>query len=156
MPAWQWPSRQCDFAFDRTVSLESFKAAHCCDDKVDARNARNRGERDEHYEWQLNDDGKRTSKEEWRPRKRGARGVEREDWTSSAKIDKLCEIIESIREKDPSEKVIVFSQVSHAEGVANEVHRVARYHSGGSGVKKFPVRTGIFIVIHAKISMTDR
>jgi hypothetical protein len=129
------------------VSLESFKAVHCCDDKVDGRE---RGERDKHDEWQLNDAGKRTSKEEWRPRKRGVR-VERAHWTSSAKIDKLCKILESIREKDPSEKVIVFSQVSYADGVTNEVHRVPRYHSGGSGVKKFPVRAGIFILISSTL-----
>lgn len=134
------------------MSFESFKAAHCCDDKVDGRE---RCERDEHDEWRLNDAGKRTNKEEWRPRKRGIR-VERAHWTSSAKIDKLCEILESIREKDPSEKVIVFSQVSHIDCVANEVHRVPRYHPGGSGVEKFPVRTGIFVVTHINISMMDR
>ena len=33
-----------------------------------------------------------------------------DDWTSSAKIDKLCEILELIRGNDPFEKVIVFSQ----------------------------------------------
>ena len=34
-----------------------------------------------------------------------------EDWESSAKINKLCEILEAIRANDPTDKVIVFSQV---------------------------------------------
>jgi len=33
------------------------------------------------------------------------------DFVSAAKIEKLCEILEQIRVNDPSEKVIVFSQV---------------------------------------------
>lgn len=63
------------------MSLESFKAAHCREDQEDDADS---------YEG-------------------GARETE-EDWESSAKIDKLCVILEAIRANDPGDKVIVFSQ----------------------------------------------
>ena len=95
----------------RTVSLEAFKAAHC---DVDMEDETGGSEAEE--DWSLEDDRKRKGKgkepaHKVKSYKRSkAKFEEDEEWTSSAKIDKLCEILDGIRAKDPSEKVIVFSQ----------------------------------------------
>ena len=95
----------------RTVSLEAFKVAHCDVDMEDET-----GESEAEEDWSLEDDRKRKGKgkesaHQVKSYKRSkAKFEEDEEWTSSAKIDKLCEILDGIRAKDPSEKVIVFSQ----------------------------------------------
>jgi len=95
----------------RTVSLEAFKTAHCDVDMEDET-----GESEAEEDWSLEDDRKRKGKgkesaHKVKSYKRSkAKFEEDEEWTSSAKIDKLCEILDGIRAKDPSEKVIVFSQ----------------------------------------------
>lgn len=68
-------------------------------------------------------DRKRKIGDEGRARKRAKR-LEMDEWISSAKIEKLCEILELTRANDPLEKVIVFSQVSGLESLTNEVHRI--------------------------------
>jgi len=99
----------------RMISLEAFKIAHCPeenDDKDSYDGSASESEEDD--EWLFSDNRKRKGKgkEPAKSRKK-ARSVPREeDWATSAKIEKLCEILEGVREKDPSEKVIVFSQVS--------------------------------------------
>ena len=103
-----------------TVSLEAFRAAHGKDVVLESHDG---GIEDAGDERHLDGDRKRKRGEKGRPRKRAKR-LETDDWISSAKIEKLCEILELIRANDPFEKVIVFSQVSGLEGLANEVHRL--------------------------------
>ena len=104
----------------RLVSLEAFKSAHCRqgegEEDADSYYG-SASEAEEDDEWLFAEDRKRkgTGKEAVtkKPRKKfkPIEDKEIEDWESSAKIDKLCEILESIRANDPAEKVIVFSQV---------------------------------------------
>jgi hypothetical protein len=58
---------------------------------------------------------KRKGKEPTKPRQaklqRKFEHISEEGWESAAKINKLCEILDQIRTNDPTEKVIVFSQV---------------------------------------------
>jgi hypothetical protein len=99
----------------RLVSLESFKAAHCPkEDEVDSYDGSITEEEDD-GEWLFAEDRKRKGKGKG-PAKTSRKKIKPvvedvEDWASSAKIEKLCEILENIRNNDPSEKVIVFSQV---------------------------------------------
>lgn len=73
-------------------------------------------EAEEDDEWLFAEDRKRKVKGK-EPAKNSRKKVkpvveeEDEDWISSAKIAKLCDILENIRANDPAEKVIVFSQV---------------------------------------------
>ena len=103
----------------RLVSLESFKAAHCREVEEEDADSYDgsASEAEEDDEWLFAEDRKRKGKGKEpatkKPRKK-AKPVEdedMEDWESSAKIDKLCEILESIRANNPTDKVIVFSQV---------------------------------------------
>lgn len=103
----------------RLVSLESFKAAHSPeqDDHSDMDSYDgSASEAEEESEWLFADDRKRKGKGKEnlkKSRKKAKPVVEPEDdWISSAKVDKLCEILEGVRARDPSEKVIVFSQVN--------------------------------------------
>jgi hypothetical protein len=102
------------------VSLKAFKLAH---GEVTQAESHHGGIGDAEDGLHLEGARKRKGGDEGKPRKRGKR-LEMDDWTSSAKIDKLCEILESIRSKDPFEKVIVFSQVSRLDGLTDEVHRL--------------------------------
>jgi len=96
------------------VSPGAFKAAH----RADGRDGGIGDAADGHFDAE----GKRKKRGgDGEPGKRAKRvGMER--WTSSAKIDRLCEILQSIRAEDPFAKVVVFSQVARLEGLANEVH----------------------------------
>lgn len=103
----------------RLVSLETFKTAHCSttdEDEVDSYDG-SASEAEEDDDFLFQDDRKRKGKRKepaTKSRKRPRPASEEdEDWVTSAKVDKLCEILEGVRAKDPSEKVIVFSQVSH-------------------------------------------
>ena len=95
------------------VSLEAFKAVHCSEEKengdgLDGNTSET--EEDDGCVFMDNRKRKRNVKEQEIYRKK-AKIAGRNDWTTSAKIEKLCEILESARAKDPGEKVIVFSQV---------------------------------------------
>lgn len=74
-------------------------------------------EAEEDDDWLFQDDRKRKGKGKeaaTKSRKKPRHAPEEdEDWVTSAKVDKLCEILEGVRAKDPSEKIIVFSQVFH-------------------------------------------
>jgi hypothetical protein len=102
----------------RLVSLEMFKTAHCKpveEDDVDSYDG-SASEAEEDDDWLFADERKRKSKgkepaKKSRKKHRPAE-EEDEDWITSSKVDKLCEILEGVRAKDPSDKVIVFSQVS--------------------------------------------
>ena len=103
----------------RLVSLESFKAAHCREveeDDVDSYDG-SASEAEEDDEWLFAEDRKRKGKGKEPAKKKPRKKVkpvedeDMEDWESSAKIDKLCEILEAVRANDPTDKVIVFSQV---------------------------------------------
>ena len=103
----------------RLVSLESFKAAHSAEKEdnsdMDSYDG-SASEAEEEDEWLFADDRKRKGKGK-QPAKQSRKKAkpevepEEEDWISSAKVDKLCEILEDMRAKDPLDKVIVFSQV---------------------------------------------
>jgi len=103
-----------------TVSLEAFRVAHGKDTEAGIHDG---GIEDAGDGRHLDGDRKRKRGGEGRPRKRAKR-LEMDPWISSAKIEKLCEILELIRANDPFEKVIVFSQVSGLERLADEVHRL--------------------------------
>jgi len=92
------------------VSLESFKTAHCSVEDEDSYDGSS-SEAEEDDEWLFADERKRKGKQPAQSRKK-KRAIEDDevDWVTSAKVEKLCEILESVRTKDPSEKVIVFSQ----------------------------------------------
>jgi hypothetical protein len=115
------PECRGDMDQKRMVSLDSFRAAHCQDKGSDSDMDSYDGsasEAEEETDWLFGDDRKRKGKGKEtakKPRKRTKPLVdpEDEDWISSAKVDKLCEILEAVRARDPSEKVIVFSQVYH-------------------------------------------
>lgn len=100
------------------VSLESFKAAHFPpedDDKMDISD-KSESEVEGDNEWLLVE-GRKRKRQDKDPakivRKKGTLYIEGDSraLAKSGKIEKLCEILEDIRAKDPSEKVIVFSQV---------------------------------------------
>jgi hypothetical protein len=100
----------------RMVSLDSFKAAHCQSDDVDSYDG-SASEAEEDDEWLFADERKRKGKRPQKARKKKPVFEDDDgDWVTSAKVDKLCEILESVRAADPSEKVIVFSQVSPFQG----------------------------------------
>lgn len=113
------PGCRGDMDQRRMVSLESFKAAHCQekgdDIDLDSYNG-SASEAEEDNDWLFADDRKRKGKGKEpaaKSRKKTKPVLDpEEDWISSAKVDKLCEILEAVRARDPSEKVIVFSQVS--------------------------------------------
>jgi hypothetical protein len=97
----------------RMVSLEAFKAAHNpAEDDVDSFDG-SASEAEEDDEWLFADERKRKGKQPAKARKKKKQVIEEEveDWVTSAKVDKLCEILESVRATDASDKVIVFSQV---------------------------------------------
>ena len=79
-------------------------------------------------EWSLSSGRKRGGAELVRGKKPKVRRefehISGDDWVSAAKINKLCEILEQIRANDPTEKVIVFSQVSSRETVLTVVYRI--------------------------------
>lgn len=100
------------------VSLESFKAAHePKDEDMDSYDG-SASEAEEDDEWLFAEDRKRKGKGKERAKKASRKKIkpvveeEVDDWVSSAKIAKLCDILENVRANDPTEKVIVFSQVS--------------------------------------------
>jgi len=103
----------------RLVSLESFRAAHCREDQEDDADSYegSASEAEEDDEWLFAEDRKRKGKgkepatKKSRKKPKPVEDEDMEDWESSAKIDKLCEILEAVRANDPNEKVIVFSQV---------------------------------------------
>jgi hypothetical protein len=103
----------------RLVSLESFKAAHCSqedDGQASCDCSGSEIEEDDASEWLFSEDRKRKGREKEvtkrKPKKiTTKRVVDDEDWTTSAKIEKLSEILREIRSNDAKEKVIVFSQV---------------------------------------------
>ena len=103
----------------RLVSFESFKAAHCREDQEDDVDSYDgsASEAEEDDEWLFSDarkrkgNGKRPETKKSRKKAKAVEDEDMDDWESSAKIDKLCEILEAIRANDPNEKVIVFSQV---------------------------------------------
>jgi hypothetical protein len=103
----------------RLVSLESFKAAHCREVEEDDADSYDgsASEAEEDDEWLFAEDRKRKGKGKEPAKKKPRKKVkpvedeDMEDWESSAKIDKLCEILEAVRANDPTDKVIVFSQV---------------------------------------------
>jgi hypothetical protein len=104
----------------RLVSLESFRAAHCREKENDSDMDSYDGsasEAEEDNDWLFAEDRKRKGKGK-EPAKKSHKRTKplvepEEDWISSAKVDKLCEILEAVRARDPSDKVIVFSQVHH-------------------------------------------
>ena len=107
----------------RLVSLESFRAAHSPqEDDADSYDE-DASETEEDDDWLFAEDRKRKSKSKepakTSRKKKKAVIEEHEDWISSAKVTKLCDILESIRTNDPTEKVIVFSQVSSPHIVSN-------------------------------------
>ena len=103
----------------RLVSLESFKAAYCPEEDVVDSSDESASEAEEDGEWLFAEDRKRKARVK-EPRKVSRKKIKPQveenvdDLASSAKIKKLCEILEKIRTNDPTEKVIVFSQVSRA------------------------------------------
>ncbi len=108
----------------RLVSLESFKAAHSPQEEDADSYDGSASEAEEDDDWLFAEDRKRKGKgkdpaKESRKKKKHVVEEEPEDWISSAKIIKLCDILESIRTIDPTEKVIVFSQVSSAHIFTN-------------------------------------
>jgi SNF2 family DNA or RNA helicase len=83
---------------------EASKSAEISDSDVDS---------DDDGEWLFADDRKRKAKDpkDKVVKKRKPHKADLiTDWITSAKIDKLCEILEAVRRDDPTEKVIVFSQ----------------------------------------------
>lgn len=108
----------------RLISLETFKAAHCRpEDDADSYDG-SASEAEEDDEWLFAEDRKRKGKgrepaKSSRKKQKALIEEEPEDWVSSAKVTKLCDILESIRANNPTEKVIVFSQVSISGGIAN-------------------------------------
>ena len=123
------PECRGDMDSKRLVSLESFKAAHCPEENEDDDSYMgSASEADEDDEWLFAEERKRKGKgreyTEKKSRKRAKPVVEEEDWITSAKIEKLCEILEGIRTNDPHEKIIIFSQVHHPLRVSNIVHGI--------------------------------
>lgn len=112
------PECRGDVDQGRLVSLESFKAAHSPEKEdnsdMDSYDS-SASEAEEEDEWLFADDRKRKGKGK-QPAKQSRKKAKpeaelEEDPISSAKVDKLCEILEDLRNRDPLEKVIVFSQV---------------------------------------------
>jgi hypothetical protein len=101
----------------RLVSLESFNATHYPPgEKREIRfSDGNANDADDDDEWVLIEGRKRKRKDNELEENYGKARSDVEEmmgaWISSVKIEKLCEILEAIRINDPSEKVIVFSQV---------------------------------------------
>jgi|SRR5271156_1044503 len=102
---------------NRVVSLEVFNSVH--GDAAGEEEASGETEEDDDEDWLYSGDRKRKHKGK-EPAKKAQRKSKKEekeeleagvDFVSAAKIEKLCEILEQIRVNDPSEKVIVFSQV---------------------------------------------
>jgi SNF2 family DNA or RNA helicase len=83
---------------------EASKSAEATDSDIDS---------DDDGDWLFADDRKRKAKEpkdKIVKKRRPHKADLITDWITSAKIDKLCEILEAVRQNDPTEKVIVFSQ----------------------------------------------
>ena len=96
------------------VSLDSFRTAHCASEDDEDSYDGSASEAEEDDEWLFADERKRKGKQPAKSRKKHKKPLmeeEEEDWVTSAKVEKLCEILEGVRAKDPSDKVIVFSQV---------------------------------------------
>ena len=99
------------------MSLEAFRAAHCPPEEEKDASDETVSELEEDDEWLFAEERKRRAKNKERvkkPCKKHKRMEEIPDRVSSAKVDKLCQILETIRTNDPTEKVIVFSQVFQA------------------------------------------
>src|SRR5579871_3603287 len=115
----------------RTVSLEAFKTAHCDEGMEDTEE-----ESEAEEDWSLDDERKRKGKGKEPAHKvkssKKAKPVDEEelDWVSSAKIEKLCEILDRIRANDPSEKVIVFSQFTAFLDIISPALRERNYTFG--------------------------
>lgn len=92
------------------VSLEVFKTVHCPEKNDNEDGNTSETEEDDGRVFMDNRKRKGNVKEPAICRKK-AKIAGKNDWTTSAKIEKLCEILESVRAEDPGEKVIVFSQV---------------------------------------------
>jgi hypothetical protein len=105
---------QGEMDMKKLVSLESFMAAHCpVEDDADSYDG-SASEAEEDDEWLFADERKRKGKQPAKAARKKKKPVieeDDEDWVTSAKVDKLCEILEGVRANDPAEKVIVFSQV---------------------------------------------
>src|SRR5579859_5569922 len=99
----------------RLVSLEAFKKAFGdeSDEEMDSYDG-SASEAEEDNEWLFSDERKRKAKgkESAKASRKKRPPIIDDDWTTSAKVDKLCEILVSVRDKAPTEKVIVFSQVN--------------------------------------------
>lgn len=120
---------QGDMDAKRTVSLEAFKAAHCSEVTETDEDSESEAEED----WSLDGDRKRKGKEpahEMKAAKKQRPVVEDPDWVSAAKIEKLCEILDGIRDNDPSEKVIVFSQFTGFLDLISPALRRRNYNFG--------------------------
>ena len=64
-------------------------------------------------------------------------GVEEDiEWEWIAKIEMLCEMLESIRKKDPKEKTIVYSQVSRLLSITHTVYEFLGPYSKAVATKK--------------------
>ena len=105
----------------RVVSFEAFREAHPTEEEKQSREAADDDESDSDIDsdddgdWLFADARKRKvnhkeSKNKIAKKRKPHKADLITDWITSAKIDKLCEILENIRREDPSEKVIVFSQ----------------------------------------------
>jgi len=120
---------QGDMDAKRIVSLEAFKTAHCSEVAEAPEDSESEAEED----WSLDEDRKRKGKEPAHTMKAAKRQrpmEEEPDWVSSAKIDKLCEILDSVRENDPREKVIVFSQFTGFLNLISPALRRRNYKFG--------------------------
>jgi len=104
----------------RMVSLEAFREAHPTEEEKQSKEAAaNESYSDvdssDEGDWLFTDDRKRKanqkgSKDKAAKKRKSHKADLITDWITSAKIDKLCEILENIRREDPAEKAIVFSQ----------------------------------------------
>lgn len=104
----------------RMVSLEAFREAHPTEKEEQSKEAAANEsysdvDSDDDEDWLFADDRKRKanhkeSKDKAAKKHKPHKADLITDWITSAKIDKLCEILENIRRGDPTEKAIVFSQ----------------------------------------------
>lgn len=136
----------------RIVSLETFKLAHDppeeVEDEVDSYDG-SASEAEEDDDFLFAEDRKRKGKGK-EPAKNSSRKkirpvVEEEinDWVSSAKIAKLCDILENIRANDPTEKVIIFSQVPKFTLLTKKVYRIPGSHPTNLRRKELQNWTGM-------------
>jgi hypothetical protein len=125
------------------VSLDEYKKLHLLRERVGSRlGKRRRSEEDQEHEFrkrvkvelnaeivdgEVGDEWGEVGKElkKWVSPKRydkKAMALSDEEWSSTAKTDQLFKILESIREKDRTEKVIVFCVVYRVYGITDTVY----------------------------------